>query len=29
MRTRSTVLITPEEVDEAIARPVKFHPPGQ
>jgi uncharacterized protein with GYD domain len=29
MRTRSTVLITPEEVDEAIKRPVKFHPPGE
>jgi uncharacterized protein with GYD domain len=29
MRTRSTVLVTPEEVDEAIKRPVKFHPPGE
>jgi hypothetical protein len=29
MRTRSTVLITPEEVDEAIKRPVNFHPPGE
>jgi uncharacterized protein with GYD domain len=29
MRTRSTVLITPEEVDEAIKRPVKFRPPGE
>jgi uncharacterized protein with GYD domain len=29
MRTRSTVLITPEEVDEAIKRPIKFRPPGE
>jgi uncharacterized protein with GYD domain len=29
MRTRSTVLISPEEIDEAIKRPVKFHPPGE
>ena len=29
IRTRSTVLITPEEVDEAVRRPVKFQPPGQ
>jgi uncharacterized protein with GYD domain len=29
LRTRSTVLITPEEVDEAVRRPVKFRAPGE
>ncbi len=29
LRTRSTVLITPEEVDEAARRQVKFRPPGE
>jgi len=29
MRTRSTVLIPPEEIDEAAKRPVTFHPPGE
>ncbi len=29
IRTRSTVLITPEEVDEATRRQVKFRPPGE
>jgi uncharacterized protein with GYD domain len=28
LRTRSTVLVTPEEVDEAARKPVKFQPPG-
>jgi uncharacterized protein with GYD domain len=29
IRTRSTVLISPEEVDQAIKREVHFHPPGE
>lgn len=29
IRTRSTVLITPEEVDEAAHKPVRFRPPGE
>lgn len=29
IRTRSTVLITPEEVDEAARKQVKFRPPGE
>jgi uncharacterized protein with GYD domain len=29
IRTRSTVLITPEEVDEAARKPIKFRPPGE
>jgi uncharacterized protein with GYD domain len=29
IRTRTTVLIPPEEVDEAVKRPVRFHPPGE
>ncbi len=28
IRTRSTVLISPEEVDQAVKRVVHFHPPG-
>lgn len=28
IRTRSTVLIPPEEVDQAVKREVHFHPPG-
>jgi uncharacterized protein with GYD domain len=26
---RTTVLLTPEELDEAVKKSVKFHPPGQ
>jgi uncharacterized protein with GYD domain len=29
IRTRSTVLIPPEEVDQAVKREVHFHPPGE
>jgi uncharacterized protein with GYD domain len=29
IRSRSTVLITPEEVDEAVKREIHFHPPGE
>jgi uncharacterized protein with GYD domain len=29
IRTRSTVLIPPEEVDQAVRREVHFHPPGE
>ncbi len=29
IRTKSTVLIPPEEVDEAVKRPITFHPPGE
>ena len=29
IRTRSTVLIPPEEVDEAVKRKIDFHPPGK
>jgi uncharacterized protein with GYD domain len=28
IRTRSTVLISPEEVDQAVKRVIDFHPPG-
>ncbi len=29
IRSRHTVLIPPEEVDEAVKRKVDFHPPGE
>ena len=29
IRSRSTVLIAPEEVDEAVKREIHFHPPGE
>ena len=29
IRTRSTVLITPEEVDQAVKKEIHFHPPGE
>jgi uncharacterized protein with GYD domain len=29
IRSRSTVLIPPEEVDEAVTREIHFHPPGE
>lgn len=29
VRTKSTVLISPEEVDEAAKRQIRFHPPGE
>ncbi|HEY1653744.1 MAG TPA: GYD domain-containing protein [Candidatus Tumulicola sp.] len=29
IRSRSTVLIPPEEVDEAVKREIHFHPPGE
>jgi uncharacterized protein with GYD domain len=29
IRTRSTVLITPEEMDQAATKEIHFHPPGQ
>jgi uncharacterized protein with GYD domain len=28
VQTRTTVLITPEEVDEAVKKPVAYRPPG-
>jgi uncharacterized protein with GYD domain len=29
IRTRTTVLVPPEAVDEAVKKPVKFYPPGE
>jgi uncharacterized protein with GYD domain len=29
IRTRTVVLLSPEEVDHAIALPVEYHPPGK
>lgn len=29
IRTRATVLLTPEQIDEAVKKPVNFRPPGQ
>lgn len=28
VRTKTTVLLTPEEIDEAVKNPVDFQPPG-
>jgi uncharacterized protein with GYD domain len=28
LQTRTTVLLTPEEIDEAATRSIDFHPPG-